>query len=159
MRFGNRRAATGAAAAAIVSLAGVAGAEMRSVRVKAANFRAGPSTGHQVLFKADRYYPVEVLACSAGWCKTRDFEGDVAWVSEPLLGDQSSVVVHVDRANLRTKPTTSAAIRFRVDWGEALKVLLRRGDWLQVEDIDGESGWIHAPLTWGWVDETPAEGG
>ncbi len=130
---------------------------MRSVGVDVANFRAGPSLADQVLYTADLYYPVQVLRCEGGWCRTRDFERDVAWVAERLLSEQRSVVVNVNQANVRAEPSTRARVLFRVDWGEALKVVERKGHWVSVEDITGERGWLHAKLTWGLAPEQGAE--
>ena len=127
--------------------------ECRSVGVTSANFREGPSTQKPIMYTADRYYPVEVLGCSDGWCKTKDFEGDEAWVAERLLSEQNAVVVNVDRLNVRKGPTKGAKVLFRVDWGEALKVTQRRNDWLEIEDIEGERGWVFGKLTWGMHHE------
>jgi SH3-like domain-containing protein len=132
---------------------------MRSVGVDVANFRVGPSLSERVLYTADRYYPVQVLRCEGGWCRTRDFEQDVAWVAERLLSDQRSVVINVNQANVRVEPTTTARVLFRVDWGEALKVTERKGEWLSVEDITGERGWLHAKLTWGLAPEGQTQDG
>jgi SH3-like domain-containing protein len=141
-----------------VLLAGAdARAESRSVGVDSANFRTGPSTSRPILYTADRYYPVEVVRCDVGWCETRDFEGDRAWVAERLLSEQPSVVVNVNRANVRHGPTTRAKVLFRVDWGEALKVTERKDEWLEIEDVEGERGWVFAKLTWGLPDDSANE--
>lgn len=146
------------AAASMVLLAGAhARAESRSVGVASANFRTGPSTSQPILYTADRYYPVEILRCDNGWCETQDFEGDRAWVAERLLSEQPSVVVNVDRANVRHAPTTQAKVLFRVDWGEALKVTERKEEWIEIEDVEGERGWVHAKLTWGLSDSASGD--
>lgn len=148
----------GAAAVAVLLIGASAHAEYRSVSVSSANFRTGPSTKEPIMFTADRYYPVKVIRCEDGWCETRDFEGDRAWVAERLLSDQAAVVVNVDRANIRHDPTTRSKVLFRVDWGEALKVTERRDDWLAIEDIEGATGWLFAELAWGVPTKAP-EGG
>ena len=148
---------TACAAAAVVLVSQAARAEFRSVSVSSANFRTGPSTKEPIMFTADRYYPVQVLGCKDGWCETKDFEGDHAWVAERLLSDQAAVVVNVDRANIRHEPTTGSKVLFRVDWGEALKVTECRDDWLAIEDIEGATGWLFAELAWG-VSKPRTEG-
>jgi SH3-like domain-containing protein len=110
-----------------------------------------------VLFTAEQYYPVQVLRCAGGWCETRDFEGDVAWVAERLLSKQRAVVVNVNQANVRAEPSIESSVLFRVDWGEALKVNERKDDWISIEDVAGERGWVHSKLTWGLPRES--EGG
>ena len=145
--------ASGMALVVTAARAEETGVTMRSVGVDVANFRVGPSLSDRVLYTADLYYPVQILGCEGGWCRTRDFEQDVAWVAERLLSDQRSVVINVNQANVRAEPSTTARVLFRVDWGEALKVTERRGDWVFVEDITGERGWLHVRLTWGLAPE------
>jgi outer membrane biosynthesis protein TonB len=48
------------------------------------------------------------------------------------------------RLNVRSQPTTSAATAARVRKGERLAVLVRDGDWLQVQLADGTTGWVSA---------------
>ena len=154
-----RRALAGGLGLVVSLLLGLeARAENRSVGVPTANFRAGPCTSRAVLFTADQYYPVQVLRCEGGWCETRDFEGDVAWVAERLLSKQSTVVVNVNQANVRAEASIESSVLFRVDWGEALKVNERKDDWVSIEDIAGERGWVHSKLTWGLPQESE-EGG
>lgn len=152
-----RRALAGLGLVVLLLVGLEAKAENRSVRVSTANFRAGPCTSRPVLFTADQYYPVQVLRCVRGWCETRDFEGDVAWVAERLLSRQSAVVVNVNQANVRSEPSTESSVLFRVDWGEALKVNERKDDWVSIEDIAGERGWVYSKLTWG-LSQEPAGG-
>ncbi len=155
-----RRTSVGLGVVGLLLVGLEARAENRSVRVPTANFRAGPCTSRPVLFTADQYYPVHVLRCEGGWCEVRDFEGDVAWVAERLLSKQSTVVVNVNQANVRADPSIESTVLFRVDWGEALKVNERKDDWVSIEDIAGERGWVHAKLTWGLppVSEEGGEG-
>lgn len=151
------RSLVGAGLFVLLLAAGEARAENRSVGVPTANFRSGPCTSRPVLFTADRYYPVQVLRCERGWCETRDFEGDVAWVAERLLRRQPSVVVNVNQANVRAGPSIESSVLFRVDWGEALKVNERKDDWVSIEDIAGERGWVYSKLTWGLPQDSADE--
>jgi SH3-like domain-containing protein len=62
------------------------------------------------------------------------------------------VRVKVDRANLREDPALSAgALRYAHE-NEPLRVVGRQGDWLHVQDFEGDSAWIYASLT----DRRPA---
>lgn len=136
----------------ICSWTSVAQAEMMSVKVGKANFREGPSTSHDVLYTADRNYPVRIVRCDAEWCKTEDFEGDVAWVARRLLCKQPAVVVSVDHANVRRKPSPSAKVLYKAVRAEALRVVEHRGVWIEVKDVNGNEGWIHRSVVWGMVD-------
>ncbi|AUX21920.1 peptide-binding protein [Sorangium cellulosum] len=133
----------------VVALPSVARAEILSVNVPVANFRAGPSTSEPVEFTATRYYPVKVLDREDGWCKIKDFEGDLAWVADRLLAKIKTIVIKVPRGNVREEPTTSAEVAFQAERGEVFKVLERKGRWLHVVDVEGEKGWVREDLAWG----------
>lgn len=128
----------------------LAHAEMMSVGVDKANFREGPSTGHEVFYTAEKLFPVEVIRCEGGWCKTRDFEGDVAWVSKDLLVSRRTVVVTVPRGNVREGPSFDSELAFSIERGDGALWLGEDGSWLQVRDARGQTGWIHREIAWGW---------
>lgn len=126
-------------------------AEMMSVKVPKANFREGPSTSHAVVYTADRNYPVQVMSCKGDWCKTKDFEGDVAWVAKRLLGKRPAVVVVVDEANVRGRPSQVGRVVYKAVRAEALRVRDRKGAWVEVQDAGGTAGWIHRSMVWGML--------
>lgn len=142
----------------VVALSSVARAEMMSVNVPVANFRAGPSTSEPVEFTATRYYPVKVLERDDGWCKIKDFEGDLAWVADRLLAKVKTIVIKVPRGNIREEPTTSSEVAFQAERGEVFKVLDREGRWLQVVGVQGEKGWVREDLAWGMKNIEDAGG-
>lgn len=124
-------------------------AEMKSVRVKTANFREKPSMSSDILFTADRYYPVNILDRKRGWAKIRDFEGETAWVAERLLRREPAVVITVERANVRAAPRKNARVVFKGTWSEAYPVEEIKGAWVHIRTPDGEDGWIHRSIVWG----------
>lgn len=130
-------------------LSATASAEMLTVVVDTANFRDGPSTEHDVLYTADRYYTVEVLERKDDWIKTRDFEGDVAWVAARLLEKKNAVVALVPCAIVRQTPDKDAPVVFKVNRGEGLLVNSRQGAWIEVTNTDGTKGWVHRDVVWG----------
>ncbi len=140
----------GLAVVLILLTPGLIWAEMLSVKNKRVNFREGPSTSKKIVYSAERYYPVKVLARKGGWAKTKDFEGDVAWVLERLMGKTKCVVVKVQKANLRSHARKKGSkIIFTAARGAAFKLLKRQGKWLLVQHADGDKGWIHKNLVWG----------
>ncbi|WP_437321695.1 SH3 domain-containing protein [Sorangium sp. So ce385] len=142
----------------VVAFPSAAQAEMLSVKVPVANFRAGPSTREPVEFTATRYYPVKVLEREGGWCKIKDFEGDLAWVADRLLARVKTIVIKAARGNIREAPTTSAEVAFQAERGEVFKVLDRKGRWLQVIDEKGGKGWVREDLAWGMKRPGDASG-
>lgn len=135
---------------AAMLLCGQAWAEMKSVRAKSANFREAPSPSADILFTAERYYPVEVLERKRGWAKTKDFEGEVAWVAERLLASTRTAVVIVKEARVRATPDLNAPESFRVSWSDAFPVKEVRAGWVLIETQDNRRGWVSSDVVWGF---------
>lgn len=124
--------------------------EMVSIARPDVNLRTGPGTRHEVVWILGRGYPLEVLARKGRWLQVRDFEGDEGWVHRSLAGRQPHVVVRVKVANLRSAPGTRNRIVGKAGYGEVLRTLARRGDWVRVRSQGGVVGWVARRLTWGW---------
>ncbi|MBL8740138.1 MAG: SH3 domain-containing protein [Myxococcales bacterium] len=137
----------------LILLPEVASAEILSVKGTSANFRERPHEAAKIKFSADKFYPVEVLERKAGWAKVKDFEGDEAWVAERMLQKQPSVVIAVDRANIRESAETASDVVFKAEKGEVFKIEERKGQWLKVVDAKGDGGWIRGDMTWGGEGE------
>jgi len=118
------------------------------VAVDLANIRSGPGTSYPILWQAERYYPVEILAVSGQWARFRDYEKDQGWIHKELLEDIPTVVTKVNLANVRSGPGKDNPIVFRVENGVPFRVLEKKGAWLKVRHRDGEVGWIHSNLVW-----------
>lgn len=134
---------------AVLLLSAQAWAEMKSVRVKTANFREAPADSADILFTADRHYPVKILERKRGWAKVKDFEGEIAWIAERLLGPQKSVVITVERVDVRDKPEATGKRVFQAVWSDAFAVKQERSGWFLVEGPDGKDGWVSRDVTWG----------
>lgn len=133
----------------LILLPEVASAEILSVKGTSANFRERPHEAAKIKFSADKFYPVEVVERKAGWAKVKDFEGDEAWVAERMLQKMPSVVVAVDRANIREAAETSSDVVFKAEKGEVFKIQEHKGQWMKVVDAKGDGGWIRSDMTWG----------
>ena len=113
-----------------------------------ANIRSGPGTKHEILWKAEKYYPVEVLKTSGRWYQFRDFEGDQGWIHNSLVKKIPTVIAIKDNCNVRSGPGTSHTVLFTIEKGIPFKVLKREGNWIHIEHADGDRGWIHKSLVW-----------
>lgn len=135
---------------AILSAAGAADAERLAVSASVANVRSGPGTQYDVLWQAEQYTPIEVLDRdkTGSWYYFKDFEGTKGWLSKTLVDKINTVIVKKDRCNIRSGPSTNDDIVFRADKGVPFRVLQRKGEWLQVQHADGETGWMHQMLIW-----------
>jgi uncharacterized protein YgiM (DUF1202 family) len=49
--------------------------------------------------------------------------------------------------NMRSAPSTRSAALWELKKGYPLKVLKRKGGWLQVQDFESDRGWVSAKLT------------
>ena len=78
-----------AATLLLFALPGMAFAQILSVKGPKANFRKGPSVKNEILYTADKNYPVKVLKRQKGWIRVEDFQGDKGWVLEkaPFQGE------------------------------------------------------------------------
>ena len=127
---------------------GVAVAERLTVVVSVANIRSGPGSKHDILWKVEKYYPIEVLKKTGSWYLFKDFEDDKGWIHKSLLGKTSAVITKKDQCNIRSGPGTKNEILFTVEKGIPFKVIKRKGKWLHIEHADGDKGWIYRSLVW-----------
>ena len=129
---------------------GTASAERLSVAFDKANVRSGPGTNHEIMWSAGKYYPVDIIKKSESWYQIRDFEGDIGWIYQSLLKKIPAVIVKGTIVNIRKGPGTGFAVLFQAEKGVSFKLLDRKENWLKVEHADGEVGWLHVSLVWGY---------
>jgi len=136
---------------AMAAATGIAYAkQMVSVKGSTVNMRAGPGTDSEVLWELERGYPLEVLRRQGNWVEVRDFEDDRGWVSRALVGDSAHFIVKAGTANIRSGPGTRHRIIGQAQYGELLRTLERRQQWVRVQRAGGKIGWIARELLWGW---------
>ncbi len=109
-----------------------------------------PSQKGSKLFVIRRDTPVEVVVSLDGWAKVRDADGTLAWVEKKYLVEKRSVIVTVERAEVRQKADESAALVFEADKSVALDYLeTAPGGWVKVHHRDGQTGYVRANQIWG----------
>ena len=141
---------TAATAALLMIMAAQAAAAQRlAVKVPKANIRSGPGTKYEVLWQAERYYPVVVIQKKGQWVLFRDFEKDEGWIKKNLLDKTPTVITIKRECNIRSGPGTNFQILFKTeDKGVPFRILKRKGKWLYVQHADGDKGWIFKSLVW-----------
>jgi len=127
---------------------GTAMADRLAIVVSVANIRSGPGSNYDILWKVEKYYPVNVIEKKNSWYHFIDFEDDKGWVHKSLVGKIDAVITKKDLCNIRSGPGTGNKILFTVEKGIPFKVIKRQGHWLYVEHADKDSGWIHETLVW-----------
>ena len=135
---------------ALLSLVAASSAAAGEIYVEGASarMRSGPGTNYSILWEAPRFTPFEYLAKYKDWYAVRDFEGDVAWVQESVIGAGKAAIVTNKKANIRSAPSQESGIVFWVEKGYLFRVLDQKGDWYKVRDKDNSEGWVNAPLVW-----------
>jgi SH3-like domain-containing protein len=133
----------------LLMLPGICGAEERlSVTAGVANMRSGPETSGDVLWQVEQYHPLVVVEKKGNWYRVKDFENDMAWLHESLLGKVASVITIKDGCNVRSQADANSSILFTVEKGVPFKVIEKNGNWIKIEHADGDVGWIYKTLVW-----------
>lgn len=117
------------------------------------NMRSGPGEQYAVLWELRQGYPLRVIGSKGKWLKVIDFEQDVGWVYEPLVGKTAHLVVKGNkkkRINIRSGPGTKYRIIGQADYGVVFKTIERGKGWVKVMHDNGLTGWVKRSLLWGW---------
>lgn len=135
----------------LLSVSGVAQArEMVSVTRPGINMRDGPGTRHKALWSLARGYPLEVIGRRGGWYRVRDFERDIGWIHGPLAGRIPHHIVKARIANIRSAPGMRSRILGKAVYGDVLRTVEKRREWVKIRAESGLIGWISRKLLWGW---------
>ncbi|QTA83655.1 DUF1058 [Desulfonema limicola] len=132
----------------VIIYSSTAFAERMSINVPMANVRSGPGTKYKVLWKLEKYHPLQIMKKSGSWYYFRDYEGDNGWIFKGILGKEASVIAIKNKCNVRSGPGTNFDIVFTVEKGVPLKIIERKNEWIHVSHSDGDKGWIHQMLVW-----------
>ena len=124
--------------------------EMVSIAATEVNMRSGPGTRYQAQWALARGYPLAVTGRQGRWLKVRDFENDSGWVLRSLTNRMAHHIVKVRVANLRSAPSTRARILAKALYGDVLRTLETRGNWIKVRQEQGVTGWVAKRIVWGW---------
>ncbi len=122
--------------------------ERLSVVASIANMRLGPGTEEKTVWQVEQYHPFIVIEKKGSWYKVKDYENDVAWLHNSLLGKVDTVITIKDKTNIRTKPDAKSKVLFTVDKGVPFKVVERKGSWIKIQHADGDVGWVNNTLVW-----------
>ena len=134
--------------ALLLASAGSAAAERMAVSVKEANVRAAPQPNADVLWKVEKFHPVDVLEASGVCLRFKDYEGDGGWIHKTMVDKTAAVITKQNGCQLRAGPGMDQPVLIKIDKGVPFKVLKREGRWIQVEHADGDKGWLNETLVW-----------
>ena len=124
--------------------------EMVSAARDGVMLRSGPSPRAAANWTVDRGYPLQVLGRKGAWLRVRDFENDRAWVLSARTSRQAHVVSTTRALNVRSTPSPRARVVAKAGYGDVLRTLERRGEWVKVRTGRGATGWVSRKLVWGF---------
>lgn len=134
----------------VLLLGGVCSAEMVSVALEKAQVRNKPAvSGAQVVFEASRYSPLEVQQRQGNYLQVKDYRGNSGWVHKTLVSSAAAGVVTGIGVNVRKGPGKEFPASFQMQKGDTFLVLNQEGDWVEIWQEGGRSGWIWKGLAWG----------
>ena len=111
----------------LLIISNIAHAERLSVAGSVANIRSGPGTTHDILWRAGKFYPFNVLEKSGAWYRFRDFEGDEGWIHKSLVRKIPSVITKNEKCNIRSGPGTQYKTLITIGKGISFKIIKRKG--------------------------------
>lgn len=123
-------------------------AQRLSIKGNVANIRSGPGTNYEVIWQAEKNYPIEVIQTQGDWILFKDYENDKGWVSKGLTSETKCVIVKNPTVNVRSGASTSNPIVFKAQKGTPFEVIKTQGDWYQIKHSDGDTGWISKSVVW-----------
>ena len=124
-----------------------------AVNVEMASFYSGPGTNYELLWQAEKYYPVLVCFKKGNWYQIMDVEGDIAYIDKSFLGEMNSIIttskcLESNSCTVLSLPEYDSQAVFTFDKGVPFKVLSHRGAWLKIEHGNGSIGWIEKRYVW-----------
>ncbi|MGE0084915.1 MAG: SH3 domain-containing protein [Desulfococcaceae bacterium] len=132
----------------LLAFSSAAFAERLTVNVNLANVRSGPETGSKILWKVEKYHPIEVIKTQGEWYYFQDFEGDKGWIHRDIVSKEPSVIAIKDKCNVRSGPGPDHNIIFTVERGVPFREIEQNGEWIHIRHADGDEGWLHKSLVW-----------
>ena len=126
--------------------------EFRSVSVPKAILYDAPSNAAKKILLLSQCYPVEIVVNLGDWLKVRDAQGSISWVEAKQLSSKATVLVIVNRAEIRQGPDSASSLVATLEKDVVLEVVeakLNNG-WIKVKHRDGAAGYILISSTWGF---------
>jgi SH3-like domain-containing protein len=133
----------------------VAAAEMVSVAGDDINMRSGPGTNHEIRWKIDSGFPLEIVSTKGEWLQVKDFEGSTGWVHRKTTQKKPHMIVKANKGsdqqiNVRSEPSTQSTIVAKANYGVVFETLEKKDGWVKVAHGQGVRGWVDSRLLWGF---------
>ena len=113
-----------------------------------ANIRSDASLTSEIIYTVPPGYPVAVLANQADWLLVEDYQRRKGWVFASLVKKPKTVIIKVNKGNLHRGPSLKDDVIAQLDHGKIMPVLERKGEWIEVSDFEGLTGWLNYKAIW-----------
>jgi SH3-like domain-containing protein len=110
-----------------------------------AKLRKGPSTKWEITGEVIQYTALEKISKQKGWYRVKDVDDHIHWVREDIVTSKYKCATVKDQiANLRKGPGKNFEMYkvSPVDKYLSFRIVSQKGDWLKVEDIEGDEAWV-----------------
>ena len=131
-------------------LASAQAQSMVSVKGETVNLRAAPRTNAEITWQLKKGYPLKVIKRQGDWLQVRDFENDSGWIARSLTSRTPHHVVKAKIVNIRSGPGDQHRVVAKLTYGEVVRTLEVRNNWVRIEQPNGPRGWVSKKLLWGW---------
>ena len=137
------------ACAALLAASGARALDYRSLAEAASAYDA-PSAKGKPMFVVLAGTPVELVVGLEGWSKVRDSKGDMVWIEKKHLAEKRTVIVRVERAQVRAAAEDKSALAFEAERDVVLDLIeAAPGGWVKVRHRDGQGGYLKVAQVWG----------
>ncbi len=128
-----------------------------TIKVEKGNIRKEASLAAKISAQLKKGEAVIVLEKKNDWYHVQLSDGETGWAHKSVIVDPESHIsdvpapgkpanIKADRGNIREKPSLKAKIINRLAKGDPVTITDKKGDWYEVELIDGKKGWAHKIL-------------
>jgi SH3-like domain-containing protein len=126
-------------------------AKMVAVATDQSEIRSSPSlTKSYVTIVAPRFYPLYIHETQGDFYKVSDYLNNIGWILKSLISETKGVIVNNNTVKIFSGPDSSTPVLFTAQNGVTFKVINEEGNWLQVEQENGMTGWVDRDLVWGY---------
>ena len=110
------------------------------------NIREGYGTNFPLIARVKKGTILVKIGQQDNWFRIRMPDQRIGWIREDLVDIKSSILVTLDKCNIRLGPSTDFRVKSTVPKGTPLAKISEQNGWSRVHLPDGEIGWIRNDL-------------
>ncbi|UCE05132.1 MAG: SH3 domain-containing protein [bacterium] len=110
------------------------------------NIRQGYGTNWEIIARVKKGTILVKIGQRDNWLRIRMPDQKIGWIREDLVDYNPSILVTLDKCNIRLGPSTDFRIKTTVPKGTPLAKISEQNGWSRIYLPDGEIGWIRNDL-------------